>query len=139
MGAENNTLTLLSVRSGSLGYVIANFVTPDGLRTGIGHMPDMEIYDSEGTLHRRAEPISVLTKRKESKYHSPEGWYNLPRRELPRWNYYVASAEHLFDCIINDRNLLPSMDWGMHVSEITIRSIQSSRTGRMLRIISTFR
>lgn len=140
MEAEDNTFTLINMRNGSLGCVIANFVTPDGLRTGVGDMPDIEIYGSEGALFIGGPAaISVMTKRKESKYYSPDGWYCISREEFPHWNYYVASTEHLFDCILNDKDPLPSIEWGMHVSEIMIKSIQSSRMGRKLRVTSTFR
>jgi len=140
VGAEDNTFTLLNMRGGSLGCVIANFVTPDGLRREIGNMPDIEIYGSKGALfiHGQA-PLSVLTLKKESKYYSPSGWYNVPKEELPRWNYYVASTEHFLDCVANDKDPLPGIDWGMHVSEIMIKSIQSSRTARALKLKSSFR
>ncbi|MGQ9596489.1 MAG: Gfo/Idh/MocA family protein [Thermoproteota archaeon] len=142
MEAEDNTFTLLKMKSGGLGCVISNFVTPDGLRTGIGDMPDIEIYGSEGALFIGGPTgISIMTKRKESKYYSPDGWYSIPRQELfggPFWNYYMASTEHLFDCILNDKEPLPSLRWGMHVSEIMIKSIESSRTGRRQRVFSTF-
>ncbi|MEM2944884.1 MAG: Gfo/Idh/MocA family oxidoreductase [Thermoproteota archaeon] len=139
MEAEDNTFTLLNMRSGSLGCVIANFVTPDGLRTGVGNMPDIEIYGSEGALLVGGPAaISVMTKRKDSKYYLPDGWYCIPKQDFPPWNYYRASTEHFFDCILNDKEPLPSLKWGMHVSEIMIKSIQSSRTGSRLRVSSTF-
>lgn len=139
MGAEDNTFTLLNMRSGSLGCIIANFVTPDGLRTGIGNMPDIEIYGSEGAmLIGGPAAISVMTKRKDSKYYSPDGWYCIPEQDFPPWNYYKASTEHFFDCILNDKEPLPSLKWGMHVSEIMIKAIQSSRIGSRLRVSSTF-
>ncbi|MGB9718642.1 MAG: Gfo/Idh/MocA family protein [Thermoproteota archaeon] len=139
MRAEDNTFTLLDMRSGSLGCVIANFVTPDGLRTGVGNMPDIEIYGSEGALLIGGPAaISVMTKRRDSKYYSPDGWYCIPKQDFPPWNYYRASTEHFFECIVNDKDPLPSLEWGFHVSEIMIKSIQSSRTGRRLRVSSVF-
>jgi len=33
---------------------------------------------------------------------------------------------------------LPSVEWGRHVSEIMIKSLESSRTGKALAIESTF-
>jgi len=140
MGAEDNTLTLLNMKNGSIGCIIANFVTPDGLRRGIGNMPHIEIYGDKGALFIGGpSPLSILTLKEDSKYYKPEGWYHIPREEVPAWNYYVASTEHFLDCIVNDRDPLPSIEWGKHVSEIMIKSIQSSRTGRTLKIASTFR
>ncbi|MEM2921266.1 MAG: Gfo/Idh/MocA family oxidoreductase [Candidatus Bathyarchaeia archaeon] len=139
MEAEDNTFTLMYMKSGSMGCVIANFVTPDGLRNGIGDMPDIEIYGSEGALFIGGPAaISVLTKRKDSKYYSPDGWYCISRQDFPVWNYYWASTKHFFDCILNNKDPLPSLDWGVHVSEIMIKSLQSSRMGRKLRVMSTF-
>jgi len=140
MGAEDNTFTLISMRNGNIGCVVANFVTPDGLRNGVGNMPDIEIYGSDGALLLGGSAaISVMTKRKESKYYSPEGWYCIPKQDFPPWNYYQASTEHFFDCILNNKEPLPSLEWGMHVSEIMIKSIQSSRTGNRLRVLSSFK
>jgi len=140
VGAEDNTFTLLNMRGGSLGCVIANFVTPDGIRRDNGNMPGIEIYGSKGALFIDGQtPLSILTLKKESKYYTPDGWYHVPKEELPRWNYYVASTEHFLDCIVSDRDPLPSIEWGMHVSEIMIKSIQSSRTARTLKLNSTFR
>ncbi|MEM2940587.1 MAG: Gfo/Idh/MocA family oxidoreductase [Thermoproteota archaeon] len=139
MTVEDNTFTLINMKNGSLGCVIANFVTPDGLRTDVGSMPDIEIYGSDGALLIGGQAaISVMTKRKESKYYLPENWYRMPKQDFPPWNYYRASTEHFFDCILNDKEPLPSLKWGMHVSEIMIKSLQSSRTGRKLRVSSTF-
>ncbi len=140
IGAEDNTFTLLNMKSGSLGCVIANFVTPDGLRTGVGNMPDIEIYGSDGALLLGGPAaISVMTRLKDSKYYSPEGWCCMSRQDFPYWNYYRASIEHFFDCILNDKEPLPSLEWGMHVSEIMIKSIQSSRKSSRMRVLSTFK
>ncbi|MGQ9515434.1 MAG: Gfo/Idh/MocA family protein [Thermoproteota archaeon] len=139
MGTEDNTFTLLSMRNGSIGCIVANFVTPDGLRRDIGNLPQIEIYGSKGALFIGGQaPLSVLTLKEESKYYRPEGWYKVPRDEVPAWNYYVASTEHFIDCIVNDKEPLSSIEWAKHVSEIMIKSIQSSRTGRTLRITSSF-
>lgn len=139
MTAEDNTFTLINMKNGSLGCVIANFVTPDGLRTDIGSMPDIEIYGSDGALFIGGPAaISIMTRRKESSYYSSKGWYSIPKQDFPYWNYYRASTEHFFDCIANDNEPLPSLRWGMHVSEIMIKSLQSSRIGRRLRVSSTF-
>ncbi|MBO3802651.1 MAG: Gfo/Idh/MocA family oxidoreductase [Candidatus Brockarchaeota archaeon] len=139
MGAEDNTLTLLNMKNGSIGCVVANFVTPDGLRRDVGNMPHIEIYGREGALFIGGQaPLSVMTNKGDSRYHKPSGWYHVPREEIPAWNYYVASTEHFLDCIVNDREPIPNIEWGKHVSEIMIKSIQSARTGRSLKLSSTF-
>lgn len=140
MEAEDNTFTLLHMKSGSLGCVIANFVTPEGLRKEIGNMPEVEIYGSKGAMFIGGPtPLSVLTKNRDSKYYAGDGWYHVPKDEVPEWNYYVGSTDHLLDCVVKDKAPLPSLDWGMHVSEIMIKSIHSSRTARTLKIASTFK
>ncbi|MDH5441757.1 MAG: gfo/Idh/MocA family oxidoreductase, partial [Candidatus Bathyarchaeota archaeon] len=63
------------------------------------------------------------------------GWYffgTIPQTER------VNEMDHFIDCIVNDKEPLPSVEWGRHVSEIIIKSLESSRTGKALAIESTF-
>jgi hypothetical protein len=45
---------------------------------------------------------------------------------------------HFVDCIVNDKDPLPNVEWGRHISEIMIKSIESARTGKALNLESTF-
>jgi hypothetical protein len=49
-----------------------------------------------------------------------------------------ASVEHLIDCILNDKEPLPSVEWGRHVTEIMIKSLESARSGIAANLSTTF-
>jgi len=141
--AEDNTFTLLDLGDGCLGVIISNFVMLHGLRRPVPS-PHIEIYGEEGGLivgGVTGSSLSVLTTKKDSKYwmsggpNEAGGWYffgTIPQAER------VNEMDHFIDCIVNDKEPLPSVEWGRHVSEIMIKSLESSRTGKTLAIESTF-
>ena len=141
--AEDNTFTLLDMGNGCLGVIVSNFVMLHGLRRPVPS-PHIEIYGEEGGLiigGVTGSSLSVLTTKKDSEYwmtSRPDeagGWYffgTIPHKER------VNEMDHFIDCIVNDKEPLPSVEWGRHVSEIMIKSLESSRTGKALAIDSTF-
>ncbi|MDH5687403.1 MAG: Gfo/Idh/MocA family oxidoreductase [Candidatus Bathyarchaeota archaeon] len=141
--AEDNTFTLLDMGDGCLGVIVSNFVMLHGLRRPVPS-PHIEIYGEEGGLiigGVTGSSLSVLTTKKDSKYwmsggpNEAGGWYffgTIPQTER------VNEMDHFIDCIVNDKEPLPSVEWGRHVSEIIIKSLESSRTGKALAIESTF-
>lgn len=133
--AEDNTITIMEMKSGCLGVVIANFVTPDGLRFDIGMLPDIEIYGSEGGLLIGSGAYAVAYKTVKMREWFKLGWDEVSRRG---WSYYEASTKHFLECIVEDKEPIPNIDWGAHVSEIMIKSIESSRSGKTLRMETTF-
>ncbi|MBS7612769.1 Gfo/Idh/MocA family oxidoreductase [Candidatus Bathyarchaeota archaeon] len=134
--AEDNTLTIMEMKSGCLGIVIANFVTPDGLRSDIGMFPDIEVYGSDGGMLIGSGAYAVAYKTIKMREWVKVGWDTISRRG---WSYYEASTKHFLECIVEDKEPIPNIDWGAHVSEIMIKSIESSRTGKTLRMETTFK
>lgn len=134
--AEDNTFTCLEMKNGSLGCIVSNFITPDGLRIGMGDMPAIEIYGTSGALLIGDNYVAIKTNKSGSKYYLKDDWYKISVET--RWNYYDASTKHLIECVMNDKTPLPNVMWGAHVSEIMIKSIESARTGKALELTTTF-
>jgi predicted dehydrogenase len=135
MEVEDNTFTLLDMGDGCLGSIISNFIMP--CRRPFSS-PDIEIYGEEGGLTiGNAEPasISIFTNKKGSKYQTRD-WYHLNLQEVAKKE--MSEMDHFVDCILNDKEPLPSIEWGRHVSEIMIKSLESSRLGKSLKIETTF-
>jgi len=141
MEAEDNTFTLLDMGGGCLGVIMANFIMPHGFERPIP-LPHVEIYGEEGGLivgGVKGSSLSVLTTREDSTYWMPThgesgGWYFFGT--IPPEG--VNEMDHFIDCILEDKEPLPSVEWGRHVAEIMIKSLESSRTGKALAIESTF-
>jgi len=137
--AMDNTFTLMHMAGGNLGVVISNFVTPSGLSYGEPRreLPNIEIYGEKGAMFfGGTAPLTVW---------APEDLPDSQGRLVKstwessgRWRYTEASIKHLIDCITNDKEPLASVEWGRHVSEIMIRSIESSRTGKAIELATSF-
>ncbi len=140
IGSEDNTFTLLDMGNGCLGLVISNFIMPHGLRRPIPEA-SLEIYGEQGGLMVggvAGSSLSVLSMKKDSKYRvshdeSSSSWYHFGT--MP---FGTNQLVHFVDCIVNDEDPLPNVEWGRHLSEIMIKSIESARTGKALNIKSTF-
>lgn len=140
IGAEDNTFTLLDMGNGCLGVIISNFIMPHGLRRPMPEA-EVEIYGDEGGMivgGVKGSPLSVFTMKRDSKYRVPArkqgvDWFSY-KTMPPAQNQLV----HFVDSITNDKDPLPNVEWGRHVSEIMIKSLESARTGRALEIESTF-
>jgi predicted dehydrogenase len=143
--AYDNTFTLIEWPNNCLGCLTCNAVSfvlpPPG--------PRLFLCGEQGTLAVRVpgsgSSLSVATLDRESPYHVSDrrrggaiGWYHFPGNAFPDYDYFAASTQHLYDCIVNDAEPLPSVEWGCHVAEIMIRSDESAETGRTLDLTTTF-
>ncbi len=137
--AMDNTFTLMDMAGGSLGVVVSNFVTPSGLSYGKprGALPNVEIYGEKGALFfGGTAPLTVWAPEDLPGARGRLAKSTWERSE--RWRYSEASTRHLLDCIVNDREPLASIEWGRHVSEIMVESIESSRTGKAVELATSF-
>jgi len=66
------------MKNGSIGCIVSNFVTPNGLRTGIGDMPSIEIYGSSGALLIGHNYLAVKTNKSDSKYYLKDSGTKCP-------------------------------------------------------------
>ena len=53
------------------------------------------------------------------------------------FNYYHASTQHFVDCILEDREPLVNVDWGLHITEMMAGAIESYTTGRRYDMTTT--
>ena len=150
--AYDNTMTIIQWPGDLLGCVIANaisFVAPPP-------SPRLVVCGEKGTLLFGApgtgSQLSVASLLPDSPYHvdapppaawsnvgrKEAGWYHFPGNYFPQWHYYRASAQHLYDCIEQDKDPIPSIEWGMHVAEVMIASRTASETGQAQQLKTTF-
>lgn len=77
-----------------------------------------------------------------------DGWFHIPARGDPtkaKWpqpvpgafNYYHQSTQHLIDCILEDREPIVNVDWGLHITEMMAGALESSRTGQRYDMTTT--
>jgi predicted dehydrogenase len=143
--AYDNTFTAIEWPDDCLGFLSCNAVSfalpPRG--------PRLFLCGEQGTLAisvpDSGSSLSVATLDRGSPYYVPAprggrgvGWYHFPGNAFPAYDYFAASTQHLYDCIVNDTEPLPSVEWGCHVAEILCRSVQSAEQGRRLDLVTTF-
>lgn len=141
MQAVDNAYSLYEMADGAQGAChvgrIAHPVLPN---TGGG---SLQIYGSEGNLLFGAGYMaSIITTRKQLLPQiDDDGWFHIhPRgdRSKAKWpqpipgafNYYHESSRHLIDCILEDREPVVGVDWGLHITEMMAGTIESSKTGQ---------
>ncbi len=77
-----------------------------------------------------------------------DGWFHIPLRgdrSKAKWpqpvpgafNYYHQSSQHLVDCILEDREPLVNVDWGLHITEMMAGALESSQTGQLYTMTTT--
>lgn len=77
-----------------------------------------------------------------------DGWFHIPLRgdrSKAKWpqpvpgafNYYHQSTQHLVDCILQDREPLVNVDWGLHITEMMAGALESSQTGQLYTMTTT--
>jgi len=141
--AYDNTMTLIRWPGECLGCIIANavsFVEPPP-------NPRLVICGEKGSIAigipGSGAPLSVASLLEDSPYHVPAppapmwtgvgrktaDWYHFPADAFEPWKYTARSVRHLYDCIVHDRDPLPSLEWGLHVAEIMIKSWRAAETG----------
>jgi predicted dehydrogenase len=148
MEAVDNAYSLYEMADGSVGTChVGRIYHPVLPGTGGG---DLQIYGTEGNLLFGAGYLaSVISRRKELLPHvDADGWYHLPVRgdtRKAKWpqpvpggfNYYHASTHHLIDCILQDRDPVVNVEWGLHITEMMAGALESSHTGSPYRMTTT--
>lgn len=110
----------------------------------------LSIYGTEGNLIFGAGyTASIITTRKDLLPHiDADGWFHIPPRgdaSKAKWpqpvpgafNYYYESTQHLVDCILEDREPLVNVDWGLHITEMMVGALESSQTGKLYQMTTT--
>ncbi len=148
MEAIDNAYSLYEMKDGSVGAChIGRIFHPVLPGTGSG---SLQIFGSEGNLIFGAGyTASIISTRKNLLPEIAEdGWYHIPvrgDRSKAKWpqptpgafNYYHASSQHLLDCILEDREPLVNVDWGLHITEMMVGTLESSQSGRKYEMRTT--
>ena len=77
-----------------------------------------------------------------------DGWYHIrPRGDFAKakwpqpipggFNYYHEPTRHLVQCILEDREPVVNVDWGLHITEMMVGALESSMTGRRYDMTTT--
>ncbi len=144
----DNVFSLYEMASGVTGALhvgrIFHPVLPD---SGSG---SLQVFGTEGNLIFGAGYFaSIISTRKDLLPNvDKDGWYHIPLRgdrSKAKWpqptpgefNYYHESSRHLIECILEDKEPLINVDWGLHITEIMAGAVESSRSGRPHKMTTT--
>lgn len=142
MASEDNVFSLYEMAEGWTGvfHVGRPFhPMPKGINEG-----GLKIFGSDGNLvmDMNGKLSSIISTRKDLLPQTDErGWYTLePLGDFSkaRWpkpipggfNYYHESSKHFVQCILENREPLVNVDFGLHITEMMWGALESSRTGK---------
>jgi predicted dehydrogenase len=148
MEAPDNVYSLYEMVDGTIGAChVGRIFHPVLPGSGGG---DLQIFGTEGNLLFGASyTASIISNKKELLPEVAEdGWYHLPRwgnNSKAKWpqptpgsfNYYHESSQHFIDCILEDREPVVNVDWGLHITEMMTGAIESSNTGKRYEMTTT--
>ena len=110
----------------------------------------LQIFGTEGNLIFGAGYLaSIISSQKHLLPHiDTDGWFHIPTRgdaSKAKWpkpvpgafNYYHKSTQHFIDCILEDREPVVNVDWGLHITEMMAGALESSRTGEVYEMTTT--
>jgi predicted dehydrogenase len=136
---DDNTLMLLDFGDATLGYAF-------GANCRGGSLPRLAIFGSDGTVSaglrsgQRPGGVTVSSRHVEGgelQLELPEMPYRVgAHREIGEAHGY-ADLMHLVDCILEDREPIPSGEHARHVVEIIEKAYQSAREGRTLDLVTS--
>jgi len=148
MESVDNAYSLYEMEGGAIGTCHAGRIFHPVLPgTGDG---SLQIFGTHGNLLFGAGyTASVISSRKDLLPHvDVDGWFHIPLRgdlSKVKWpqptpgafNYYHASTQHLIDCILEDRDPLINVEWGLHITEMMAAAVESSTTGKRYEMTTT--
>jgi predicted dehydrogenase len=147
--AADNAYSLYEMASGGVGACHAGRIFHPILPgSGDG---SLQIFGTEGNLIVGSGYLaSIITNRKELLPKvDADGWYHVhwrPAEGPYKWpqppkkggfNYYHESTNHLIECILEDRDPLVNVEWGLHITEMMVGAIESQATGRRYEMTTT--
>ncbi len=110
----------------------------------------LSVYGTEGNLLFGAGyKASIISSRKDLLPEVAEdGWFHIPLRgdrSKARWpvpvpgafNYYHESSRHLVECILEGKEPLVNVDWGLHITEMMYGALRSSETGELYQMTTS--
>lgn len=150
MEGPDNVFSLYEMVDGTIGALhvgrIFHPVLP-GSGSGSG---SLQVFGTEGNLLMGAGyTASIISSKKELLPQVEEdGWYHIyprgdsskakwPQPTPGRFNYYHESSRHLIDCILEDREPVVNVEWGLHITEMMAAAVESSETGKRYEMTTT--
>lgn len=144
----DNVYSMYEMADGSIGALhIGRTFHPVLPGSGSG---SLQVFGTEGNLICGAgHQVSIVSKRTDLLPQvDSDGWYHQPLRgdrTKAKWpqpvpgafNYYHESSTHLVDCILNDVEPIPNVDWGLHITEMMVGAAISAETGRKYEMMTT--
>lgn len=149
MAAPDNVFSLYEMQNGFTGvFHVGRLFMPTLPGTGSG---GLQIFGSEGNLilGNGGHLASFTSKRKHLLPEADQcGWYHIPppgdfshaKWPIPvpgGFNYYHESTRHFVDCILQDRDPILNVEWGLHITEMMTGAMRSSRTGQRYEMTTT--
>jgi predicted dehydrogenase len=140
MEAVDNVYSLYEMVDGGVGTChVGRIYHPVLPGTGGGAL---QIFGTDGNLLLGAGyTASIISKHRHLLPSvDADGWFHIPARgdyRRAKWpqptpgafNYYHESSQHLIDCILDDREPIVNVDWGLHITEMMAGALESARTG----------
>lgn len=138
--AADNAYSLLEMANGAIGSLhVGRIYHPVLPGTGGG---SLQIFGTHGNLLFGAGyAASIISTHKDLLPHvDADGWYHIhPKGDISKakwpqpvpggFNYYHESTRHFIDCILEDRDPLVNVEWGLHITEMMAGALESSQTG----------
>ena len=118
--AYDNVVATLEY-DGSEAILISNFTTFSELK-----MPVFQIYGLEGSIAVKRVPKPEIEISARSK--------KIRITDISTREYYGISVDHLVECIEEEKDPLPSVEWGYNVTKILISISQSAREERTIHL-----
>ena len=110
----------------------------------------MQVFGTEGNLIFGAGYFASIISSNQELLPQVEadGWYHIHSRgdaSKAKWpqptpgdfNYYHQSTQHFIDCILEDREPVVNVDWGLHITEMMFGALESARTGQKYEMTTT--
>lgn len=147
MGAPDNVFCTYEMVDGWIGtFHVGRLFHPvlPGVDGG-----GLRVYGTEGNLIRgMGYSASIISSKRELLPDvSPDGWYHIPSRATapapwPKpapgsFHYYHESAQHFIDCILEEKDPVVNVEWGVHINEMMYGALESARTGRRYEMTTT--
>jgi len=141
MGAPDNVYSLYEMTTGWIGAChVGRLFQPayPGITWGF-----LEIYGSEGSMLVDTDHLVSINSTRTDLLPEvdKDGWYHIedmkgtvkfegPVPPEGAFNYYHVSTDHFIDCVLNNKQPLLNVEWGLHVTEMMCGAIVSADTGR---------
>jgi hypothetical protein len=148
MEAYDNVYSLYEMCNGAIGACHAGRIYHPVLPGSGGG--SLQIFGAAGNLIFGAGyTASIISTRKELLPQvDPDGWFHIPLRgetSKAKWpqpapggfNYYQESTRHFIQCILEDRDPLLNVEWGLHITEMMAGAVESFTSGRRYEMTTT--